>query len=68
MGKPVDMHFFGRDKAPLRCAHKRRRNGRGFLGLQHLLERNDVVFLKREEGDEPLVAMTYSTWDRLLKW
>jgi Holliday junction resolvase len=65
-GHDLDVYARGRDEAPLVAEVKARRNGGGFTTIERWLADYDLLFLRRNHAD-PLVAMPWRVWARLLE-
>lgn len=61
----IDIYAFGPQGAPLVTEVKARKNGEGFATLARWLGENDALFLVQDR-EEPLVALPWRTWERLL--
>ena len=61
----VDVYAFGADQAPLVTEVKARKSGEGFVQLNRWMGENDALFLIQDRA-EPLVALPWRTWVRLI--
>ena len=64
-GHDVDLYLFGRHEAPIAAEVKARATGAGFATLEKWLGDHDVLFLRRS-GADPIVALPWRLWARIL--
>jgi hypothetical protein len=66
-GHDVDVYVFGHDEAPCVCEVKSRKNGTGFLTIETWLGGFDLLFLRANNRDDPLVVAPWPMWSRIAR-